>query len=118
VISLAAIDRRQPARLLLGVPGVQQVRARHVGVHQHRDDEAAEGRADSASWNTTLVSVSASAPPYSAGAVRPSQPARPSSSQHIARRVALFVPGERVRLDLLRDETRDLPAQLDVFGWV
>ena len=69
---------------------------------------------DSASWNTTFVRTSASR----AAVLRRRGEAEPAECahrpEHIARRVALFVPGERVRFDFLREEAGNLPAQFDV----
>ena len=71
---------------------------------------------DSASAKTRLVSASASAPPCSLGVHQAEQAGVAELSQHLARRHAGLLPGERVRLDLARDEARDLLAQQLVLG--
>ncbi len=73
---------------------------------------------DSASAKTRLVSASASAPPCSAGYIRPSRPASPSFRSTSRGVMPASLPGERVRLDLAREKARDLLAQQLVLGRV
>ena len=71
---------------------------------------------DSASAKTRLVSASASPPPCSLAYIRPSRPASPSLRSTSRGVHAGLFPRERVRLDLARDEARDLLAQQLVLG--
>ena len=71
---------------------------------------------DSASANTRLVSASALGAAVLARVHQAEQAGVAELSQHLARRHAGVFPGERVRLDLARDEARDLLAQQLVLG--
>ena len=71
---------------------------------------------DSASANTRLVSASAPAPPYSGVVHQAEQAGLAHAAQHLARHAAVALPRRAVRLDLARDEARDLVAQQLVLG--
>ena len=71
---------------------------------------------DSASANTRLVSASAPAPPCSRREHQAQQAGVAELAQHVARHAAVALPLLAVRLDLARNEARDLLAQQFVLG--
>ena len=109
-------DPRHPARLLRRAPGVVQMRARHVGVDEDGDDEAAEGRLRQRFGEDQVGERVGAGAAVLLGVHQAEQAGVAELSQHLARRHAGVLPGERMRLDLARDEARDLLAQQLVLG--
>jgi hypothetical protein len=93
-------------------PAFAMCTGRHVGVHQHGDRGAAEGRAAELfgeHHRAERVHVAAAV----FGRIADAEEAELAhAAQHLARDVALLLPLRAVRLDLLLDEAADLRAQL------
>jgi hypothetical protein len=95
---------------------VVQVRARHVGVDQHGDDEAAEGRLRQRLGEHQVGERVAVAAAVLALEHQAEQAGGTELPQHLARRVSRLLPRQGVRLDLAGDEAGDLIAQQLVLG--
>ena len=93
-----------------------QVRARHVGVDQHGDHEAAEGRLRQRLGEHQVGERLAVAAAVLALVHQAEQAGGAELSQHLARRVPRLLPCQGVRLDLAGDEAGDLIAQQLVLG--
>ncbi len=115
------LARDHPAQVAVALrlrAAVHEVRARHVGVHQHRHDEAAEGRA-----RQRLLEhdggerVGAGAAVL--GRIGDAEQAEVAElADHLARDAALVLPALAVRLDLVGEEAGDRDAKLLVLGAV
>ncbi len=91
-----------------------QVRARHVGMDQHRDDEAAEGRLRQRLGKDQVGQCIGIATAEPAIEHQPEQTGLAEPLQHGARHHPVAFPGLRVRLDLAGEEARDLVLQQGV----
>ena len=91
-----------------------QVRARHVGVHEHGDDEAAEGRLRERFGEHQVGQRIGLRAAMFAGIHQPEQAGIAHLAQHLARCEAVALPLFGERFDLPGDEARDLLAQLFV----
>jgi hypothetical protein len=113
---VAGEDLREPALLLRGSARVDQVRARHVGVHQHGDDESSRCRTRQRLLEDDVGHHVGAGATIGFGN-RQSEPAeRAHRTQHRTRHETLRVPRGSVRLDLARDEARYFAPQLLVLG--
>jgi hypothetical protein len=93
-----------------------QMRARHVGMDQHGDDEAGEGGLGQRLGEHQVGQGIGLAAAVFAFVHQAEQAGRAELSQHLARRVPRRFPGQAVRLDLAGDEAGDLVAQQLVLG--
>jgi hypothetical protein len=109
-------DAGHPARQLRGAAGMVQMRAGHVGVHEHGHDEAAEGALAQRLGKHEIGERIGSRAAVLGGVHDPEQPGVAHALQHLARHEALLLPGRAVRLDLARQEARHLLAQQLALG--
>ena len=115
---LAGDHLAQVLVLLRRAARVVQVRAGHVGVDQHGDDEAGEGRLRQRLGEHQVGQRVGLRAAVRALVHQAEQAGLAHAAQHVARHEALLFPGRAVRLDFLGDELRDLVAQQFVFGVV
>ena len=113
---LARSHTRQVTGFLCGRTRMVQVRAGHVGVHQHSDDEAGKGGLRQRLGKHQVGQRIALAAAVLALVHEAQQSGPAHTSQHIARHHAGLFPGGRVRLDFFGDESGDLVAQQFVLG--
>jgi hypothetical protein len=97
---------------------VHEVRTRHVGVHQHRHDEAAEGRAGKRFLEDERRHGVGTGAAVFGRIGDPEQAEAAELADHLARDESLLLPAHAVRLDLLGEEARDRGAEALVFGSV
>ena len=93
-----------------------QVRAGHVGVHQHSDDEAGKGGLRQRLGKHQVGQRIALAAAVLALVHEAQQTGLAHAAQHIARHHAGLFPGGRVRLHFFGNEAGDLVAQQFVLG--
>src|SRR2546428_531557 len=87
------------------------MRRRHVGMHQHRDGEAAEGRAPELLREQRRRPRVQSRAAEFLGIPQAEIPEPPHLLQHLARHEALLFPGAALRDDLLLDVAANALAQ-------